>query len=218
MNINANIKIDNLIYTNNNSLSKDLCKDLIKIFEKDSIYYGYEGITAGGMNKNIKDTTDLVFTNHTHIEHWNKIHKMLKNELEYNVIEYLNNLNNNLNEDNNGYSILHSHEFIIPSMQMQKYNKNSGKYIYHNDYQCDFSHFKMRQITFLWYINDVEEGGETEFWKNTKVKPTSGKLVLFPSHWTFPHRGNMPISNDKYIITGWIYEQFDPEITKVYNK
>jgi hypothetical protein len=37
------------------------------------------------------------------------------------------------------------------------------------------------------------------------VKPEAGKLLFFPATWTYPHRGMMPISNDKYIITGWIY-------------
>jgi len=64
----------------------------------------------------------------------------------------------------------------------------------------------MRMLTFLWYINDVEEGGETQFWKNVKIKPTVGKLVLFPASWTYPHKANIPISHDKYVITGWIYD------------
>ena len=54
----------------------------------------------------------------------------------------------------------------------------------------------------MWYLNDVEIGGETDF-INFKIKPTTGKLVIFPSTWTYPHCANIPISNDKYIITGW---------------
>jgi hypothetical protein len=51
----------------------------------------------------------------------------------------------------------------------------------------------------------VENGGETEIWDDFKIKPETGKLLLFPSSWTFPHRGVMPISDNKYIITGWLY-------------
>ena len=48
-------------------------------------------------------------------------------------------------------------------------------------------------------------GGETEIWDSHKIKPECGKLLLFPSCWTFPHRGNVPISGNKYILTGWVY-------------
>ena len=74
-----------------------------------------------------------------------------------------------------------------------------------DDFVIDEKKKKYRVITFIWYLNNVEEGGETEFWKDYNIKPTTGKLVLFPASWTFPHRGKMPISDDKYIITGWIY-------------
>ena len=33
--------------------------------------------------------------------------------------------------------------------------------------------------------------------------PIIKELCLFPSDWTHLHRGNPPISNDKYIMTGW---------------
>ena len=32
-----------------------------------------------------------------------------------------------------------------------------------------------------------------------------GKLLIFPATWTYMHRGNVPISEDKYIVTGWLY-------------
>jgi hypothetical protein len=67
----------------------------------------------------------------------------------------------------------------------------------------------MRKLAFTTYLNDIEEGGETEFWSSYKIKPEVGKLVLFPAHWTFPHCAKTPISNDKYIVTGWLWEQYD---------
>jgi hypothetical protein len=62
-----------------------------------------------------------------------------------------------------------------------------------------------RVITYLWYLNDVNDGGETEFCGDFKVKPRAGKLVLFPASWCYPHKGIMPLSNNKYIITGWLH-------------
>jgi hypothetical protein len=90
-------------------------------------------------------------------------------------------------------------------MQIQRYTKLKGRYIYHQDFLTEWKTKKFRVITFLWYLNDVEKGGETEFWGTHRIKPEAGKLLFFPATWTYPHRGMMPISNDKYIITGWIY-------------
>ena len=88
---------------------------------------------------------------------------------------------------------------------MQKYKKNSGRYIYHDDQHIDWKKNRYRILTFIWYLNDVITGGETEFFGTREIIPEAGKLVLFPSSWSYPHRGKMPISHDKYIITGWIY-------------
>jgi hypothetical protein len=55
-------------------------------------------------------------------------------------------------------------------------------------------------------LNDVQDGGETIF-MNCKIKPKKGRLLIFPSTWTYIHGGNIPISNDKYILTGWYYRE-----------
>jgi hypothetical protein len=38
-----------------------------------------------------------------------------------------------------------------------------------------------------------------------EIEVCTGKLLLFPASWVFPHRGKMPISEDKYIVTGWFH-------------
>ena len=91
--------------------------------------------------------------------------------------------------------------------KIQKYDRGKGYYNYHNDFE--YSNKGVRVITFIWYLNDVEEGGETEFIDGTIIKPKKGQLLLFPSDWTYMHKGNMPLSNDKYICTGWIYLNFN---------
>ena len=55
------------------------------------------------------------------------------------------------------------------------------------------------------YLNDVKEGGETEFlYQHKRYQPKEGTLLIFPAGFTHTHRGNPPISNDKYIVTGWL--------------
>ena len=62
-----------------------------------------------------------------------------------------------------------------------------------------------RVLSWILYLNDVEEGGETEFlYQSMRFKPKAGTFILFPAHFTHTHRGNPPLSGVKYIATGWI--------------
>jgi hypothetical protein len=89
--------------------------------------------------------------------------------------------------------------------QIQSYKKNVGQYKIHNDTNIKWDIQFERVITFIIYLNTVDEGGETDF-GYMKIKPEAGKLVMFPATWTYPHSGLVPISSDKYIVTGWFYK------------
>lgn len=62
-----------------------------------------------------------------------------------------------------------------------------------------------RYLVFLWYLNDVAEGGETAFVDlDLAVRPKAGRLLVFPPYWMFQHEGRPPISNDKYILSTYL--------------
>jgi hypothetical protein len=62
-----------------------------------------------------------------------------------------------------------------------------------------------RYLVFLWYLNDVAEGGETEFCDlGMKVSAKRGRLLMFPPYWMFQHAGLPPRSNDKYIVSTYL--------------
>lgn len=69
-----------------------------------------------------------------------------------------------------------------------------------------------RYLVFLWYLNDVEEGGETEFVDlGRRVEARAGRLLMFPPYWMFQHAGLPPRSNDKYILsTYFLFDQAAP--------
>lgn len=102
------------------------------------------------------------------------------------------------------YSILSSHDRMqVHAIKLQKSAIGEGYHIWH----CENSNrgHSGRILTFIAYMNDVEEGGETEFlYYPKRVKAKTGKLILFPGAFTHTHRGNPPISNEKYILTGWV--------------
>jgi hypothetical protein len=61
-----------------------------------------------------------------------------------------------------------------------------------------------RFLSFFWYLNDVDDGGETTFC-DLEIKPTAGRMVIFPPLWMFPHAGKPPISNSKYILSTYLH-------------
>lgn len=62
-----------------------------------------------------------------------------------------------------------------------------------------------RFLSVFWYLNDVEEGGETVFFDDFTVKPKAGRMVIFPPLWLYPHSGKPAISNDKYLLSTYTH-------------
>jgi len=83
-------------------------------------------------------------------------------------------------------------------------NNGTDQFIDHVDAYSKES--SMRFLSLVWFLNDVKEGGETEFLNlQTKIEPITGKLVMFPSTWNFPIKDHVPVSNNKYILTSYLH-------------
>jgi len=88
--------------------------------------------------------------------------------------------------------------------KIQKTEVGGGYHVWHCE-DLGGKQYSGRVLTYILYLNDVEEGGETEFlYYPRRIKPKTGTLLLFPAGFTHTHRGNPPISNTKYIQTGWV--------------
>mgnify|MGYP005682711673 FL=1 len=84
---------------------------------------------------------------------------------------------------------------------MQKTAPTEGYHMFHAE-NLNYNN-NIRTMAWMVYLNDVEEGGETEFlYQKLKVKPAKGTVLIWPGGYTHLHRGNPPMS-DKYIATGW---------------
>jgi hypothetical protein len=101
--------------------------------------------------------------------------------------------------------------FRFGSINLQKYRDGVGGYphwhseIYPLDPQAETLH---RVLLFTIYLNDVPQGGETEFaFQQRSIRPEAGSLLLAPAGFTHTHRGNTPYGSDKYIATSWILFQ-----------
>tara|TARA_B100000902_G_C26807687_1_gene667616 strand:- start:38 stop:619 length:582 start_codon:yes stop_codon:yes gene_type:complete len=92
--------------------------------------------------------------------------------------------------------------YYLEQWKIKRYNPGlDEKYDAHVD-NIDFDTSE-RYLSFIFYLNDVEEGGETCF-EHRKIQPKEGRLVVFPPMWMFPHSGNSPISNTKYIMSTYL--------------
>lgn len=62
-----------------------------------------------------------------------------------------------------------------------------------------------RYLVFLWYLNDVADGGETHFPDlGISVQPRVGRLLMFPPYWMYQHEAPPPRSGDKYILSTYL--------------
>ena len=63
-----------------------------------------------------------------------------------------------------------------------------------------------RCLAMLFYLNDVEEGGKTIFpYHHKEFTPVKGSVIIFPPTWEYPHLGEPPISNPKYIMSSYLH-------------
>ena len=110
-------------------------------------------------------------------------------------------VNNCLNYYIEQYPYMSTFNYVSSSCLIQKTSLTEGYHLFH----AENVNWSLGNRTMAWmvYLNDVEEGGETEFlYQKLKVKPKKGTVLIWPSSYTHLHRGNPPMS-DKYIATGW---------------
>ena len=187
-----------LIYVNPNALDEEVCNTIIERFKKDK--RKMQGITSSGkVELKYKKSIDLAITG---IDGWQDIDAILYNSLNENVVKYATKLKN----------IIDIPLWNMRTMQDDGYNVKEYKpgdyYNWHVD-SLTYNDGWTRVIACIWYLNKVEEGGETKFASGNKVTPSTGKLILFPSTWNFPHKGTSPIKGNKYIITSFLLTKGD---------
>ena len=90
----------------------------------------------------------------------------------------------------------------LPTIQW--YKPGEGYYKWHIDGAqlscCD------RAMVYMTYLNDMSEGGGTMFYhQDYTVTPKKGKTVIFPAAYTHLHKGEISLTQEKYILTGWIW-------------
>jgi hypothetical protein len=96
-------------------------------------------------------------------------------------------------------------------VNVQHYQRDKGGYHHwHSEIMPlpDGGEALHRVLFFQVYLNDVAQGGETEFLEQRlKVAARKGRLLIAPAGFTHTHKGHVPRSDDKLIATSWVLFQ-----------
>ena len=101
--------------------------------------------------------------------------------------------------------------FRCGDVTLQRYERGRGGYFaWHTEATpADPTGEKLhRVLPWMVYLDDVADGGETEWLHQRKVvQPKRGRLAMWPAYFTHTHRGNVPRSSDKHVVTSWVLFQ-----------
>jgi hypothetical protein len=184
------VKPNSFIFEKREALPDFLCDDMIARFEQNEAeqYVGRGGASMNS-NESLKRTTDLIASGK---EHWRDVDNNLFRSLAMALTEF--------KELYPYFSDMA--RFKDSGYNLQRYKE--GEY-YHWHVDSDNKILADRQLVALWYLNDVEEGGETDFiFQGASITPQKGTLMLFPPFWTHEHRAGVVKKGVKYIATTWI--------------
>jgi len=189
------VNIDNFIGIYDNYITEEECNKAIKLFEDQNNFkntinrIGFE--KASILQK--QDQQFFAAPNNVNVW-WESLKSMMVNfDLAWN--HYVKNV---------GADDAYGVPFHFTDLKIQKTLPTEGYHVWHIEHGKGYEN-EPRAFVFSVYLNDVEEGGETEFLHFSKrVKPKTGRIVIWPAAFPYLHRGNPPLSGKKYILTSWM--------------
>tara|TARA_Y100001973_G_scaffold89845_1_gene136670 strand:- start:128 stop:775 length:648 start_codon:yes stop_codon:yes gene_type:complete len=200
---NPNISFSTFIKVYDNTLTEQFCKNVCEKLDNDDrkklgVFNKYKETDS-----NFKTSLDLHISR---LPEWKD-----QDDIFFTTIsQFLKQYREDIQTSTNGkffYGDVDDY-FSDTGYQVKVY-KPDGHYDWHSDYGIhDYS--GVRALTFIWYLNEDFDEGETEFFNGEKIIPKTGRLLIFPANWIYVHRGCTVKTKNKYIATGWYCHQ-NPE-------
>ena len=181
-------KFTDFIYVERDALPKSFCNNVIEKFEQDD--RKRQGQVGGGVQLDIKRSSDLSISE---LDDWKSYDQAFFKSLNGGLKKYIRFLPEEYMKHRALSELGNDTGYQIQRTQPNDY------YIWHHDQTTT------RLVTFIWYLNDIKDGGYTEFIDGTRIQPEAGKLIIFPATWDFLHRGVSPKTETKYLCTGWVH-------------
>ena len=173
---------------------ENLCKEVINFFENNKTKQ-FQGVTSGGKDILKKSRTDLQIKPNDLKDPKYLIIKEYIDEVHKCYLDYL-----------EQWPFLKKmlKDIDIGSFNIGKYQKGDHFSVTHTE-RSGLNNLH-RLFAWMTYLNDVEDGGQTNFTHyNVKIKPEEGKTLIWPAEWTHAHTGEILKSGTKYIVTGWMH-------------
>ena len=182
--------LDNFIISYQGLLTRSLCKTLISLFKDSDKKTKGKVFDANGQHVEALEKVSLELVLDTEGK-WAEPHRELHEKVSQAVMSYVNSV-----------PALQVAPLCWSAYKMKCYKKNKGQFKWHFD-AASKSSFQ-RQLAIILYLNDVTQGGGTHFYhQQVGTSPRQGDAILFPPFWTHMHCGDIPVSEDKYIITSF---------------
>ena len=171
-----------------------LCNEITNFFEHNKNLQK-PGVSGMGRNPKIKKTIDIAI-------HPNDLKKPKFEILK----QYINELHKCFLDYQNQWPFLKTmlKNVNVPSFNIQKYSRGDHFASLHSERTSLESLHRL--FAWMTYLKDVDDGGQTNFSHyGIKIKPETGKTLIWPAEWTHAHTGEVLKSGTKYIVTGWIH-------------
>jgi len=175
------LKKEDFIHISHNSITCELCDDILNIFEKN--------IINNNLYVESKNCCYEIMDND-----YKKIKIFLKNELTRSVMRYSKNISKTNKPIIDQNVLFDKFKFYIKS---DRYI-NSDNYDIQDRFNWNTNGWKM--LNFIWFLNDID--GEIVFWNNYSIIPKKGTLIIFPASWCFPYKQVVKFGSDVNIIYG----------------
>jgi hypothetical protein len=189
------VNINNFIGVYDNYITKHDCDKVIKFYEDQNKFNNTLNRIDGESAPILSKQDQQFFAEGNNIEVWWEDLKPLMFNFEMAFKHY---------DQHTGAGAAYNSPFLFTSLKIQKTLPTEGYHVWHIEHGARFQDMS-RAFVFSIYLNDIEEGGETEFLNFSKrVKPKTGRIVIWPAGFPYVHRGNPPLSGEKYIVTSWI--------------
>ena len=165
------------------------CDNLIKFFQQSE--HKKQGLLAGKiLRKDVKDSIDV---SEEFIPQ--DLRKKYFDDLKCIIDKYV---------ERYEYALMAPFNFTQYG-NLQYYAPGMGFHLYHCERSEVTPHIATRHLVYMTYLNDVDDGGETQFYyQDLKVRPRKGLTLIWPADWTHTHRGLVSPTQEKYIMTGWL--------------